>query len=152
MRKRIIICAVLALVLVSTLSVAYLLLRPVSRNAPQIRVAGVTLIVEIANTPTEQTKGLSGRDNLPQDQGMLFVFDHEDFWGFWMIEMKFPLDIIWFNSDKQAVYVKQNLPPCTPQACPVFEPPVKAIYVLEVNAGFAQAHNVTLGTNFTFLE
>ena len=109
-------------------------------------------MVEIANTPTEQTKGLSGRDSLPQDHGMLFVFDHEDLWGFWMIEMKFPLDIIWFNSDKQAVYVKQNLPPCTPQACPVIEPPMKALYVLEVNAGFAQAHNVTLGTTFTFLN
>lgn len=152
MRKRIIICAVLAIVLVSTLSVAYLFLRPPTSNERQILIAGVTLTVEIANTPTEQTKGLSGRDKLPQDHGMLFVFDHEDFWGFWMIEMKFPLDIIWFNSNKQAVYVEQNLPPCTPQACPVFVPPVKATYVLEVDAGFAEIHNVTLGAAFTFLS
>jgi len=97
LRKRIIIGAVLALVLVSTLSAAYLLMRPPSNNAPQIRIAGVTLTVEIAKTSTEQAKGLSGRDKLPADHGMLFVFDHEDFWGFWMIDMKFPLDIIWFN-------------------------------------------------------
>ena len=151
MRKRIIIGAVLALVLVSTLSAAYLLMRPPSTNAPQIRIAGVTLTVEIAKTSTEQAKGLSGRDKLPADHGMLFVFDHEDFWGFWMIDMKFPLDIIWFNSNRQVVYIQQNLPPCTPQGCPVFEPPVKAIYVLEVDAGFVQAHNVTLGTTFAFL-
>jgi len=68
-----------------------------------------------------------------------------------MIDMKFPLDIIWFNSNRQVVYIQQNLPPCTPQGCPVFEPPVKATYVLEVDAGFVQGHNVTLGTTFAFL-
>jgi uncharacterized membrane protein (UPF0127 family) len=151
LRKRIIIGAVLALVLVSTLSVAYLLMRPPSNNAPHIRIAGVTLTVEIAKTSTEQAKGLSGRDKLPADHGMLFVFDNDDFWGFWMIDMKFPLDIIWFNSNRQVVYIQQDLPPCTPQGCPVFEPPVKATYVLEVDAGFVQAHNVTLGTTFAFL-
>ena len=151
MRKRIIIGAVLALVLVSTLSAAYLLMRPPSNNAPHIRIAGVTLTVEIAKTSTEQAKGLSGRDKLPADHGMLFVFDHDDFWGFWMIDMKFPLDIIWFNSNRQVVYIQQDLPPCTPPGCPVFEPPVKATYVLEVDAGFVQAHNVTVGTTFAFL-
>jgi uncharacterized membrane protein (UPF0127 family) len=150
LRKRNILAVLLAVVIISTVSTAYLLLRPA--NMPEIRIAGVTLIVELAKTPAEQSKGLSGRDNLPVDHGMLFVFDHEDLWGFWMIDMKFPLDIIWFNSDRQAVYVLKNLPPCTPQGCPVFEPPTKATYVLEVNTGFAQIHNVTLGTSFTFLN
>jgi uncharacterized membrane protein (UPF0127 family) len=151
LRKRVF-SVVLAVVIVSTILIAFLLLRPTPNSAPQIRIAGVTLSVELAKTPTEQTKGLSGRSNLPADHGMLFVFDREDYWGFWMIDMNFPLDIIWFNSNRQAVYILHDLPPCTPQGCPVYEPPAKASYVLEVNAGFAQSHNVTLGTPFTFLN
>ncbi len=88
----------------------------------RILVGNVLLLVEIANTPSAQQKGLSGRTSLPSDHGMLFVFDHEDYWGFWMVEMNFPLDIIWFNSNRQAVFIEQNLPPCTPQNCPVFTP------------------------------
>jgi hypothetical protein len=114
--------------------------------------ANVLLIVEIAKTPAEQQKGLSGRTSLAPDHGMLFVFDHEDYWGFWMVDMNFPLDIIWFNSNRQAVFIEQNLPPCTPQSCPVFIPNVKAMYVLELNGGFVMAHQITLGTTFTFLS
>jgi len=118
----------------------------------RILVGNVLLVVEIANTPSAQQKGLSGRTSLPNDHGMLFVFDHEDYWGFWMIDMNFPLDIIWFNSNRQAVFIKQNLPPCTPQNCPVFTPDLKAMYVLEVNAGFVTAHQITLETTFIFLN
>ena len=111
----------------------------------------VLLIVEIAKTSAAQQKGLSGRTSLASDHGMLFVFDHEDFWGFWMPDMNFPLDIIWFNSNQQVVFIEQNLPPCTPQNCPVYTPNMKALYVLEVNAGFVMAHHILLGTTFTFL-
>lgn len=82
---------------------------------------------------------------------MLFVFDRQDTWGFWMHEMRFQLDIIWFNSQRQSVYIRQNLEPCTPQECPVFIPSAKALYVLEVNAGFVESHNVTLGEGFAFV-
>ena len=118
----------------------------------RIMFGNVVLTVEIANTPTAQQKGLSGRTSLAKDQGMLFVFDHEDYWGFWMPDMNFPLDIIWFNSSRQAVFIEQNLQPCTPQNCPVFTPDTKAMYVLEVNAGFVMAHQIGLGTTFTFLN
>ncbi len=123
-----------------------------TRTISHIVFGNVLLTVEIANTPAAQQEGLSGRTSLAQDHGMLFVFDHEDYWGFWMIDMKFPLDIIWFNSSRQAVFIEQNLQPCTPQNCPVFTPDTKAMYVLEVNAGFVMAHQIGLGTTFTFLN
>jgi len=69
-----------------------------------------------------------------------------------MYEMKFPLDMIWFNSSRQAVFFEQDLPPCTPTVCPVFTPPAKATYVLEVNAGFIAAHRVSLSDTFTFVS
>jgi M6 family metalloprotease-like protein len=123
-----------------------------STATDQIMISGVPLTVEIAKTLSAQEEGLSGRPSLPIDHGMLFVFDHQDYWSFWMIDMKFPLDIIWFNSAHQVVYFVQNLPPCTPDNCPYYTPDTAAMYVLEVNAGFVATHHITLGTPFTFIS
>ena len=122
-----------------------------STATDQIMITGVNLTVEIAKTPSAQEEGLSGRSTLPIDHGMLFVFDHQDYWTFWMIDMKFPLDIIWFNSAHQVVFFIQNLPPCTPDNCPTYTPDAAAMNVLEVNAGFVATHHITLGTTFTFI-
>jgi uncharacterized membrane protein (UPF0127 family) len=122
-------------------------------TSSQIVLDGVNLSVEIASTPEAQQKGLSGRDPLPLNHGMLFVFSSEGTYGFWMPDMKFSLDIIWFNAQLQVVYIQQNLPPCppAPQTCPIYTPPVNALYVLEVDAGFVQAHNVSIGDTFNFV-
>jgi hypothetical protein len=115
-------------------------------------IVGFVLTVELAETSTAQEKGLSGRSSMPVDYGMLFVMQHPDYWGFWMVDMKFPLDIIWFNSTRQVVFTEPNLPPCTPQNCPVVTPTSKALYVLEVNAGFMASHQIRMGTTFVFLD
>jgi len=115
-----------------------------------IELGGVTLTVELATTPAAQQQGLSDRDSMPADHGMLFVFDQEGEWSFWMHEMKFPLDIIWFDSSRKAVFFELNLQPCTPTECPVYTPPVNTMYVLEVNAGFVRANGIVLGQSFYF--
>src|SRR5208282_2732770 len=69
-----------------------------STNSARIMIGGVVLTVELAATATAQERGLSGRASMPSNEGMLFVFDHPSYWSFWMTDMKFPLDIIWFNS------------------------------------------------------
>jgi len=141
---------ILVIAAIGTTSAWFFFLQPT--NTTRIRFGGETLTVELAKTATEQERGLSYRDSMPLDHGMLFVFDNEATVGFWMHEMRFPLDIIWFNSQRQVVYIQQNLEPCTPQNCPVFNPSIGAMYVLEVNAGFVKSHNVTLGQTFTFLS
>lgn len=123
---------------------------PEDSKKTHITIAGVILSVEIARNATTQTRGLSGRPSLDNDTGMLFVFDHEDYWSFWMIDMKFPLDIIWFNSNRQVVWVEPNLQPCTSTNCAELTPESPAMYVLEINAGFAAIHQIKLGTTFTF--
>ena len=140
---------VVVLLIIATISISYLLSQ--SAKTVEIEISGVTLSVELAETPADQQKGLSRRDSLAANHGMLFVFGREAAWSFWMKDMKFALDIIWFNSSRQAVSIRQNLQPCSPKDCPVFTPPAKATYVLEVNAGFVQAHNISLGTAFLFL-
>jgi uncharacterized membrane protein (UPF0127 family) len=145
-----IVVAVLLIIIAGTLYAGYVLLRPA--NTTQIVFGGVTLNVEIAATPSDQQKGLSDRESMAPDHGMLFVFDSEGMWGFWMKGMRFSLDIIWFDSQRHAIYIEQSLLPCTPQDCPVYTPPVKAMYVLEVNAGFVLAHDISLGDSFAYVS
>jgi uncharacterized membrane protein (UPF0127 family) len=147
LRKKVII--IIVILAIAALPVGYYVFQP--RNTVRIMIDGVVLSVDMARSPAEQQKGLSGRSSLAPDHGMLFVFQSEDYWSFWMNDMKFPLDMIWFNSTRQAVFFEQDAPPCTPAGCPVFTPTVKAIYVLEVNAGFIAAHNVSLGDSFMFI-
>jgi M6 family metalloprotease-like protein len=121
-----------------------------TNSTAHILIGGVLLTVVLATTLPAQERGLSGLPSLPRNEGMLFVFDHEDYWAFWMINMSFPLDIIWFNSARQVVWTEPDLKPCPPSNCPVIMPPVKSMYVLEVNAGFITAHHITIGTTFSF--
>lgn len=148
--KRLIIGIGILVVLVTSLSAAYYYLYLEPKTA-EIEFAGVTLTVELATTPAAQQQGLSGRASMAANQGMLFVFDQEAEWSFWMHEMEFSLDIIWFNASRQVVFVEQDLPPCTPTACPVYTPNSNAMYVLEVNAGFVKANNVQFGDSFEFI-
>jgi hypothetical protein len=144
--------ALLLCIIVGTLYGGYILLRPPSSNTVQVEFGGVTLTVEVAKSTADQEKGLSDRDSMANDHGMLFVFDSEANWGFWMKGMRFSLDIIWFDSQRHVVYMEQGLAPCTPQACPIYTPSVKAMYVLEVNAGFVQNHSIVLGDTFQFVS
>ena len=123
-----------------------------SNSTSRISIDGVPLTVVLATTLPAQEKGLSGVRSLPKNDGMLFVFDQEGYWGFWMINMSFPLDIIWFNSARQIVWTEPDLQPCQPGNCPVITPPVEALYVLEVNAGFLAVNHITLGATFSFSD
>ena len=145
-----IVAAVLLILVAGALGAGCVLFKPAATT--RIMFGGVVLTVETAATPADQQKGLSDRDSMASDHGMLFVFDSEAMWGFWMKGMRFSLDIIWFDSQKRAVFMEQGLPPCTPESCPIYTPPVNALFVLEVNAGFVEAHNVAIGNTFTYLD
>jgi M6 family metalloprotease-like protein len=123
-----------------------------SNSTSTILLGDVLLTVQLATTLSAQEKGLSGLSSLPSNGGMLFVFDHADYWAFWMLNMKFPLDIIWFNAARQVVWTEPNLQPCSQYDCSAITPEAPSIYVLEVNAGFIAAHHITLGTTFSFAD
>ena len=80
---------------------------------------------------------------------MLFIFQGEDFYAFWMKNMNFPLDLIWANKEKVIVDLTQNVKPCD-GACFSFTPKEKVLYVLEVNAGFIKKHKVKVGEKLVF--
>jgi len=106
-------------------------------------LGGFPIIIEIADTPAERERGLSGREQLAHDRGLLFVFEKPGKYGFWMKDMNFSIDIVWLDHDGKIIYIAENVAPSTyPQ---VFLPPIDALYVLEVSAGFLQIHNTNMG-------
>jgi uncharacterized membrane protein (UPF0127 family) len=102
------------------------------------------LAVRIANTPTTRAQGLSGTQPLKENEGMFFIFENDDLWGFWMRDMLYPIDIIWLSAQLEVVHIVHAVPPESYPA--TFEPEEKARYVLEVPAGFAARHGIGIGT------
>jgi len=92
--------------------------------------------LEIAKTEEEKIKGLSGRNYLEKNKGLLFVYDDLDFYGIWMKEMSFPIDIIWMDEDYRVVTVTENVSPDTYPT--VFYPDKKSKYIIELNAGISK--------------
>ncbi|MCX8194121.1 MAG: DUF192 domain-containing protein [Candidatus Pacearchaeota archaeon] len=94
--------------------------------------------VELALTPEARSLGLMFRDNLKDNEGMLFVFPEEKIHGFWMKNTFVPLDIIWINSQGKVVFISSNTQPCKGEPCPSIIPTSPAKYVLEIKAGRAK--------------
>jgi uncharacterized membrane protein (UPF0127 family) len=108
------------------------------------------LKVFISDTDKKRSDGLSNWPSLPTDTGMLFIFDQSEFLGFWMKDMKFALDMVWLDENKNVVDVRENvLPETYPK---VFMPTVKAKYVLEVPAGFCVKNKITLGSKIIWAD
>lgn len=107
------------------------------------------LTVEVVDTPELRSKGLSDRESLDIDSGMLFVFDNQsDRNCFWMKDMKFSIDMVWMNDKKQVLNVAENINPETyPES---FCPTGQAKYGLEINAGSAKDSGITAGVTLKF--
>lgn len=111
-------------------------------------VGNKRIIIETVDTPAARELGLSGRQSLASDHGMMFVFDEPSNYCFWMKDMNFPLDIIWLNENKQVVYIANDLSPSTyPNA---YCPNDNAKYVLEVNASVATDAGLNRGDSINF--
>ncbi len=106
--------------------------------------SGVSLKIEYALTPEERERGLSGRESVPEEYGMLFVFPKDDFYGFWMKDTLAPLDIFWL--DKEGEVISMALHVATSSYPSVFYPTAPSRYVLETVAGFGEKHEVATGT------
>jgi uncharacterized membrane protein (UPF0127 family) len=103
-----------------------------------------TIVVEVADTDEERSLGLSGRESLPYGHGLLFLFPEAGNYGFWMKDMRFPIDIVWIDEAWQVIGVERGVSPDTfPQA---FYPPAPVKYVLELAAGSAADLVLDTGT------
>ena len=106
--------------------------------------------VEVVESLTDKAKGLMERDSLDENSGMLFIYDQEKIISIWMKKMKFPIDIIWLNKNREVVFLVENAQPCFTDSCESFKSDEKAQYVLELNSGQIQENSVQLGNQVEF--
>lgn len=109
----------------------------------------VPVKVEVVATEAKIEKGLMYRQHLPLDSGMLFMMGREHQWSFWMRNTLIPLDMIFIKPDRTILGIYRNAVPETDDPRDV---PGESQYVLEVNGGFCQRHNVNAGDRVEFVD
>ena len=116
----------------------------------EVIINGKVFEVQVADTNYLLEKGLSGRKSLSEDEGMFFIFDKPGKYGFWMKEMKFPIDIIWIDSNFKIIHIEKSVKLDTYPK--VFYPPTPAMYVLEILTGQSLKTNLTIGDSVKFVK
>ena len=106
---------------------------------------GVRAKTSVVRTFEAKARGLSGKEGLGQNEGMLFVFEQEDYYGFWMKNTLIPLDILYISENNEIVGIKNNAEPCKEDPCISYKPTKPAKYVLEVNSNFTIKNNIQIG-------
>jgi uncharacterized membrane protein (UPF0127 family) len=119
------------------------------RTWREVCIKDVCVYVELSVSPLERQRGLMHRKALAYNKGMLFIFEEEAEYNFWLKNVEFPLDIIWIDRNKRIVDIKKNIPPCK-ESCESISPQASALYVLEVNSGFAEKNQISIGDKVEF--
>lgn len=118
-------------------------------NYKSIKINNKKINVEVADTPEKQYQGLSGRNELCEKCGMLFVFSGKEKPDFVMRNMKFNLDIIWIK-DSKIIKIDKNLLAEDDNPKNTYSSPKSIDYVLEVNANFCDQNNIKEGDLIIF--
>ena len=117
-------------------------------NIEKVEINGYSFFVEIADTPEERTHGLMYRENMNDTEGMLFVFDSEGVYSFWMKNTLIDLDIAFL--DKRGVIVDIKQMKKYVERTTVSDEP--AMYAVEMNTGWFLRNNVVKGDKLEFVR
>jgi uncharacterized protein len=112
----------------------------------EMTIGEITITAEVADNDDTKAMGLSWRESLGENEGMLFIYEQAENPSFWMYGMNFPLDFIWIRNGK-VVELFENAP--APQNFNqepfTLSPETEVTHVLEVNAGFIEKHDIKIG-------
>jgi hypothetical protein len=141
---------VIALILLAVIVFSAWYFFPHSSNAnPPSRVIFMhpngstdTVYVQVANTLQEQEQGLMYRTSLPEDNGMLFVFNTNSVESFWMENTPLPLDMIFVSENLTINDINYN---AKPESTTTFTSSSPCKYVVEVNGGYCVRHGISPG-------
>ncbi|MBM3231991.1 DUF192 domain-containing protein [Candidatus Pacearchaeota archaeon] len=100
--------------------------------------------VEVVDNPQTREKGLMFRESLDLDNGMLFIFENEGNYSFWMKNTLIPLDMIWIDSSGRIIDIKEA-DPCKFDPCTIYSHAGYAKYVLEINKGVSKNLGIEIG-------
>ena len=111
-----------------------------------VSVHGRTVVVEVARTERARHQGLMNRKKLEGIDGMFFVFDDENYYGFWMKNTYLPLDIAFINSNFKIVDVDSMAPLDTTLHCSL----ARFKYALELPLGSLERFRIKIGDTITY--
>jgi len=121
-----------------------------------IKIDDQVLQVQIADTEPRRVRGLMFQDQLPYDQGMIFVFDEQGSYSLWMLNMQFSLDMIWFDEKGNVVHIETDVPPCKTaletMTCQSIVPENEAKYIVEVTSGFVEKFNIDKNSKLSIIS
>jgi uncharacterized membrane protein (UPF0127 family) len=124
-----------------------------SDSGPRVTMpSGAVYRLELARTPEEQQMGLMFRESLPENAGMIFLFNDGGVHQFWMKNTMIPLDMIWLDPEGKVVFISANTPPCKADPCPSFGPTTPAANVLEIAGGLAKKEKIEVGSVLKFAD
>ena len=109
----------------------------------------IEIITEIVQDDYHRARGLMFRENLPENQGMLFIFDDEAPRYFWMKNTTISLDIIYLNAGSRIIKIHKNTLPLSESLYPSEEP---SMYVVEVRADFTERYQINVGDSVSWQE
>lgn len=117
----------------------------------KIILDGKSVSVEVAKTQEQHERGLMFRKSMPENEGMLFVFNNEEIRSFWMKNTFIDLSIGYFDKDKTLIDIQEMKATSMMEARPPSYPSAKpAMYALEMNKGWFAKNKVKLGHKFHF--
>jgi uncharacterized protein len=110
----------------------------------KVKLGQMTIDLEVAQTPEQQSLGLMYRRQLADDRGMLFPFSPARFTRFWMKNVSLNLDMVFFLKGR-VVYIANDVPPCTTEPCPTYGTDGPVDGVIELRGGRAAALGIKVG-------
>lgn len=138
---------IIVLLLISVFLIFKLFLGNKNLNSTQIKIKDKTYNLEIAKTVLQKANGLSKREKICENCGVIFIFNNDNIQPFWMKDTLIPLDMIWINSQGIVVSLQTAQPePNTPfTKLKIYKNDKPAKYVIEINANDAQKLNLNIG-------
>ncbi len=115
-----------------------------SQEVETIYLEGKPIRVFIADEPSEWERGLGGKKEFSEAQGMLFIFPEDGSYGIWMKDMYLSIDILWVSAAGEVVYIEEGVSPDTYPN--VFRNTEPSRFVLELPAGMAAKYAVSKGS------
>jgi uncharacterized protein len=100
-----------------------------------------SLMVKLVTTDEDKKTGLMFRNNLDENEGMLFEFNH-GFNSIWMKNTYIPLDVLFLDKRLKVIGFSENTVPLSLDSIGIESP---SDYILEVNGGWIENNNIKIG-------
>ena len=113
-----------------------------------MKIKGHALRVEVANTPETRRTGLMLRETMPENHGMLFVYETVERHAMWMKNTLIPLSVAFIDRSGRIVNI-EDMQPQTEDSHAALAP---AAYALEVNRGWFARRGIKKGVRVDGLE